>query len=372
MELRGEGTAAAVVPMVAEAPADALGKIQLTQFVSELSQQAKELREEALARFATAMDMPPEILKGTGDTNHWSSWHVEESAVKVHIEPLMTRICDGLNGGYLASALEAIGEDPERYVFWYDTAPLTVRPQKLQDTLNLYDKGVVNREAVIIAGDYKMTDLPTEEEDNARFFREVVLRDTNQLNSPSVREILGLPADFQMAPAQQNGQGPPPPPAPPTGIEPTGPAPLPVGSTAEGAPTEVNNPAAPPPTGVTAGAGVPSWAQQFTANAVVLRAMELAGKRLLGPAERGRHGDVPAHELHTRIKVKDEAHARKILAGAWDHLPFLYSMLDADTDFAAIQPVLEQYCIQLLVSGVPHRIQLLGERLDERGPVRVS
>lgn len=373
MELKGEGTAAAMVPMVAEAPADALGKIQLTQFVSELSQQARELREEALARFATAMDMPPEILKGTGDTNHWSSWHVEESAVKVHIEPLVSRVCEGLNEGYVKSALEAIKKDPNRFILWYDTTPLTVRPQKLQDTQNLYKDRIVSRQAVLDAGDYKETDAPSEDEDNRRFFEEVVLRDTNQLNSPSVRKILGLPDDFQMAPAQQ-GQGPPPPPAPPTGIEPTSPPAIPQGSTAEGAPTEVqNNSTTPPPTGVTASSSVPSWANLAVAsNAAVLRAMELAGKRLLGPADRGRHTDVPAHELHTKIKVRDEDHARKILVGAWDHLPFLYSMLDLWVNVDTLQGTLEQYCIQLLVSGTPHQMQLLGERLRERRLVYVS
>lgn len=376
MELKGEGTAAGMVPMVAEVPGDSLGKIQLTQFVSELSQQARELREEALARFATAMDMPPEILKGTGDTNHWSSWHVEESAVKVHIEPLMTRICDGLDKGYFKAALEAINKDPEKFILWYDTTPLTVRPQKLQDTQNLYKDRIVSRQAVLDAGDYKETDAPSEEEDNRRFFEEVVLRDTNQLNSPSVRKILGLPDDFQMAPAQQ-GQGPPPPPAPPTGIEPTGPAPLPQGSTAEGAPTEVQNNSGnvgtPPPTGVVASTSVPAWATlAVAANAAVLRALELAGKRLLGPAERGRYTTVPAYELHTKIKVKGVDHAQKILVGAWDHLPFLYSMFDLWVDSETLQNTLETYCIELLVSGTPHQVHLLGDRLRERRLVNVS
>lgn len=371
MELKGEGTAAGVVPMVAEAPTDALGKIQLTQFVSELSQQARELREEALARFATAMDMPPEILKGTGDTNHWSSWHVEESAVKVHIEPLMTRICDGLNKGYLDAALKTIGADPEKYIFWYDTAPLTVRPQKLQDTHNLYKDGIVNKEAVIVAGDYKLTDMPTPDEDIMRFTRELMLRNENLFQIPALRKLAGytdemLPPDTIVTP-QNTGSGPPPPPAPPTGIAPTGAAtPLPEGSTAEGAPT----PVAP---AVVASAVMPTWNNMtVVANATVLRAMELAGKRLLGPQERGRHPNVLAHELHTVIPVKGVEHAAKILAGAWDHLPALTAQIDVDIDSNALKNTLETYCIQLLVSRTPHQLSLLGERLMERGLVDVA
>jgi len=360
LSLKGEGTAAGVVPTIVEIPNEALGKVQLTQFISELSQQARELREEALARFATAMDMPPEILKGTGDTNHWSSWHVEESAVKVHIEPLLTRICDGLNIGYLKAALKAINVDPDKYMLWYDTAPLTVRPQKLQDTHNLYKDGIVSREAVILAGDYKLSDMPDEEEETKRFVKELMLRDPNLINSPSIRELVGLPADMLPAPTQ-NGQGPPPPPAPPTGIAPTGaPVPIPVGSTAEGAPTEV----APP---VVAAASIPQWANTMVvANAVTLRAMELAGKRLLTSSNRGQHKETSPQELHTKIRVLGVDHAKRLLHGAWDMLPSLSTHLDPSIDAMALQSTLETYCTQILVAGVPHDVNNLGIRLRER------
>jgi hypothetical protein len=365
LALKGEGTAAGVVPVIVELPADTLGKIQLTQFTSELSQQARELREEALGRFATAMDMPPEILKGTGDTNHWSSWHVEESAVKVHIEPLMARICHGLNIGYFRAALEDLGLDPDRFVLTYDTAPLTVRPQKLQDTLNLYDKNVVSREAVILAGDYKLTDMPSEEEDQKRFVQELMLRDPNLINSPTIREIVGLPIDMQPAPNPQQGAGPPPPPAPPTGINPTAPPPLPEGSTAEGAPTEVATPAP-----VTAAATIPQWMSTIVvADAVTHRAMELAGKRLLTSSNRGQHLGVKPEHLHTRIKVTGVDHAQRILHGAFTMLPDLATHLHAEVDPNALRNVLETYCIHLLLSGTRHDLSLLGGRLKENGLV---
>lgn len=367
---KGEETAGAVVPTIVELPTDALGKVQLTQFVSELSQQARELREEALARFATAMDMPPEILKGTGDTNHWSSWHVEESAVKVHIEPLVSRICDGLTTAYLKAALKTIGEDPDRFIFWFDTAPLTVRPEKLKDTLNLYEKKIVSREAVIIAGDYKLTDVPSIEEELGRFTQEVVLRDPTLFANPAIRKVIGftdemLPPDSIVAPqAGPGGAGPPPPPAPPTGIQPTGTTPLPQGSTAEGAPPEVTPTPAP---GMVASSSVPSWANVFViSNATVLRALELAGKRLLDNRNRGIVHGVPAHELHTKIKVTGPDHAARLLHGAWDMLPLLMGHLDLSVDGQALTNTLEGYCTRLLLGGTQHQVHLLGEELRSR------
>jgi hypothetical protein len=380
LSLKGEGTAAGVVPTIVEMPTDALGKIALVQFNSELSQQARELRQEAIARFATAMDFPPEVLGGTGQTNHWSAWHIEESAVKIHIEPLMTRICDALTTAYLQPALKHLKEDPERFIFWYDTAPLTVRPDRLKDTLNMYEKGLVSRETVIIEGDYKLSDIPDDKEDLMRFTREIMLRDPNLIQSPALRKVAGytedvLPADAVVAPQQQPGApgaGPPPPPAPPTGIQPTGPAPLPQGSTAEGAPTPVEGPAVVAGSSVQ-GAQVPSDITLFVlANAVAVRALEVAGKRLLTRDQRNVVHGVAPEALHTRIRVSGPDHAGKLLAGSWDHLTSLSVHLNVEaTDVQALRNTLDGYCTQRLLSAKAHDAVELRDLMLERGLINV-
>jgi hypothetical protein len=372
--LKGEGTAAGAMPVVIEMPAEALGKIALVPFASELSQQARELRQEAIARFATAMDFPPEVLGGTGGANHWSAWHIEESAVKIHIEPLMTRICDALTTAYLQPALKHLKEDESRFIFWYDTAPLTVRPERLKDTLNMFEKGLVSAEAVRMAGDYKDSEAPSEDEDLMRFTRELMLRDPNLLQSPAIRKVAGysddvLPPDAQVAPAAGTpGAGPPPPPAPPTGIQPTGPAPLPQGSTAEGAPPPVQGP------GMVASTYVPPVITTFVvANAVALRALEVAGKRLLTRAQRATTHDVPPEALHTRIAVNGPEHVGKLLAGAWDHLSTLSAHLGIEeTDVMALRNTLDGYCTQRLLTGQPHDAKALSEAMQERGLLDVS
>jgi hypothetical protein len=219
--LKGEGTAAGVIPMIVEMPLEALGKIDLIQFGSELSHQALELRQEALRRFATAMDIDPSILQGAGEANHWGAWQIMEGQIKVHIEPLMTRMCDGITKGYLKPALKAIKEDPDRYIFWYDTAPLVVRPERGKEAREMYKEGIVSRETVITLNDLKLSDQPDDEEDNKLFIRELMLRDANLFQIPAVRKLAGiseelLPPDTVFPP--QGGAGPPPPPAPPTGI----------------------------------------------------------------------------------------------------------------------------------------------------------
>lgn len=370
--LKGEGTAAGVVPTIVDMPIEALGKSQLIQFTSELSKQALDLRQEAVRRFALAMDMAPEILLGTGDANHWSAWHVGAENVKVHIEPLMTRICDALTTAYLIPALKALKKEPARYTFAYDTAPLVVRPQRLQDTLNLYEKSIASAEAVLIAGDYKLSDAPKPEEDLKRFTRELMLRDPNLFQIPKIREIAGytpaiLPPQEVFTP-QNTGSGPAPPPAPPTGIQENTPPPLPAASTASNALGGPGQNASTPPEARVASASVPDPVTTFVvANAAAIRALELAGKRLLDPTTRGQFPDTPAYLLHTKIKVDGVPHAQRLLAGAWDHLTVLTEHLAMSVDSQALRNTLESYCTVVLASGTEHDANTLGEALRSRG-----
>jgi hypothetical protein len=375
--LRGDGTAAGVLPTFAEAPIEALGKIDLIQFTSELSKQALDLRAEAIRRFALAMDIEPSILSGAGEANHWGAWQIMEGQINVHIIPLMTRICDALTTAYLHPALKAIKQDPEKYVFWYDTAPLTVRPERLKDTREMYDKGLVSRETVLLSGDYKISDAPSLDEEMQRFTRELMLRDPNLFQIPKVREIAGYTAELlppdtvvTVQPPGQGGAGPPPPPPPPTGISATPGGPMPVG------PSEAQNALGgppPAPAGITAAstapvAAVPTSMNMFVvANATVLRALERAGKRLLDRHSRDKWPNVPPYELHTRIRVGGQDHAYRLLDGSWDHLSVLAEAVDPDMDTGKLQDTLQAYCMTLLMEEQPHHVNLLGQYLTHQG-----
>ena len=373
--LKGEGTAAGVVPTFVEMPVDALGKIDLIQFTSELSQRAGELRTEALRRFALSMDIDPSILTGAGEANHWGAWQIMEGQINVHIVPMMARICDGLTEAYLKPALKAIKKDPDRYILWYDTAPLTVRPERLKETLELYDKNIVSGDAVRLAGDYKISDAPEDDEDLRRFTRELMLRDPNLFQIPAVRAVAGyteeiLPAATVVTPMPGSpGAGPPPPPAPPTGIEPTAAGPIPQETEAQ------NAPGGPPPvpSGITASLADPDAyavanANLFVvSNAAVVRALALAGKRLLDRHQRGSWPGVPAHELHTRIMVTGVDHAERLMSGAWEHLSILAEHLDASIDTDQLQEALTGYCYALMCQSRPHQSSLLAQVLRQKG-----
>lgn len=145
------GSAAAATPIVVGVPAEYIGQVQHLKFGLDWADTVLELRTAAIKRLALALDVPPEILLGTGETNHWSAWQVEESAIKVHIEPLLTVICDRLTTSLLRPVLESRGlaEHAENHCIWFETTRLTQRPDKGPEALALWDRGLIKPEVVL-------------------------------------------------------------------------------------------------------------------------------------------------------------------------------------------------------------------------------
>lgn len=363
--LKGHGSAAGVFPILVEMPIEALQamKDEPIRFESVLSEHFTEYWNRASRRLATSLDMPPEVLEGAAETNHWGIWYVEENAIKIHIEPLMTRIVDALTRAYLQPALRALGRDPADFVFEYDTAPLTNRPNRLQDTLNLYERGIVSADAVLRAGNYNpAVDSPEQDEENKRFIRELMLRDPSLFASAPLREAIGIEIDTSVEAIESEETPPPPPPQPQRSVEEdTSPTPELPSNTRPANQT-------PQPT-VTAGSGVELVPEPSPVlvgcNALVRRALEKAGGKLLTRSERGRWPHVPHHELHTRIRVQGEDHAEQLLAGAWSEVSDALEGVDVDPQEVA--SALHNYSKTLLLRSLSHNRTMLNEVLRHRG-----
>lgn len=390
--LRGEGTALGVLPHIIEAQDPE--KFKHLTFSTELTKTAHELRGECIERLGVGMDMPPEVLSGMGDTNHWSGFLIDGYGIKVHIEPLMNRICQALTEAYLVPALMLMGEDPGRYTYAFDTSPLALRPQRLQDALNLYEKGIISAQAVREAGYFRETDKPAIEESAGRTVTEVLLRDPQLFQNAAVREAAGIPESVipqlsMVAPTAQSvglgpggggGSGPPPPLPPPTGIQSELPEPMPstmgnVGSPPKQPGGPIGRPPdnSPPPTGLTASA---MTKQQMgivvVAEATVRRALELANKKNLDKHTRNRWPDVPADELHTRNKVEDVARANRLLLGAFSQLDPMIAVVADNFDTEPLLASLHRYCTRLLIRGIPHEPPMLFTALQEDGVIRAG
>jgi hypothetical protein len=354
--LEGKGTAAQIAPILWQMPLaelQAMSGVQPIRFDSPLSDQAIELRKEQQQKLAIGMNVPVEIQLGGQDMNHWSIWWAGEEFIVKTVQPLMNRIVDALTTAYLIPALRALGKNPERYTYWYDTAPLANSANKLADSLNLYNANppIVSAATVRREGGYTDADAPTKEEIADRFIKEVILRDPTLFAITPIREEIGIDIDTAVP---ELAPGPPPPPTP--GRVPTEPA----------AGQQPNQPAV--TDGGEAGqliasAVPPMSAKAIAANGLVVRALEVAGKRLLTPTHRGVFGDTPAHSLHTKIRVGTGAHAETLLAGAWDQWNFYVPQGLADR--RTLQPVLHSYAKGLLTNSIEHNPTLLAAMLHE-------
>lgn len=159
--IRDRDSAAAVVPLTIKVPDDVVDKIQHITFATPFDEKAKDLRDEAIRRLALGLDAPPETLLGMGGTNHWSAWQIEESTVKVHIEPVLALICDALTTEYLWPVLEEAGvPDAREYVVWFDTTDLTLRPNRSGEAQALYEMGELSGEALRRESGFTPDDAP--------------------------------------------------------------------------------------------------------------------------------------------------------------------------------------------------------------------
>lgn len=202
--------ASALVPIVVTADGEVIANVSHMQFWSELDNHAIELRTEAIRRLALSMDMPPEILTGQGDTNHWSSWSIDESSIKSHTEPLLNRVADDFATGYLRPLLmEGGGEDNEipmspeearTYGIGVDTAEMRLRPNRSQEALELWDRGVLRAETLAIETGFKPDDIQDDAEHRRWFLDKVASGQTTPEVVEAALRALGIALDVRPDP----------------------------------------------------------------------------------------------------------------------------------------------------------------------------
>lgn len=343
--------ASSMVPIVVQVPGELIGQIQHITFYGELQQHLAERMDQAVNRLARTLEIEPEILTGKADMNHWSAWQVDESTISIHVTPLLSRMCDALTAGYVRAALQVLGEDPDAYVLWYDTSMLTVEPDRQKDGLEMWDKGLISSDAVRKAGSWGEGDKPDDEEEARRIALHLVDLDPSKIEWEDIRKAIGgkvaawKPPEPEPAPGADMANGP-------------------AGASQADAPGG----GSPNPDNVRRLPQRPAQSESRQAAALrvgahmaVQRALELVGKRLLTRPYRDRYADVPAHELHTRIRVGDPNRVNELLASADGPAVDLAMLAEAaDLPEMEVATLLSAYCGELVQSGVRHNADLLG------------
>lgn len=283
--VRQPGTAAQIVPIPVEVPAEHVDQFKLLNWSTDLSDRILEMRVSAQKRVATALDVPAEVVMGMGDVNHWGAWQIADTAVSVHAEPLLQLITGDLTRSYLLPVLKSQGEDTDGIVMIADTSDLKVKPDQTKPALDLYDRGELGADSTRRVLGFAESDAPDETELADWAFKKLL---SNAQLATAALQGLGIPIP-QSALAPVNVTSPS-----PTGAETAGQTPAvdttnqPPGTFGE------------PPTG---GSGAAPQ-QQADARVLVLeghvkRALEVARNRVKGGSKTDPLDGVFAYAIQT-------------------------------------------------------------------------
>jgi hypothetical protein len=154
--LAQDGSAASVVPMILRGPYAYLDRIRHLTLDRPLDPKLAELETRLLARLGIGMDVPPEVVTGYADVNHWNVWQVDSDTFKHHQEPITIAGVEALTLGYLrhrmrtAVALGAASwttEQINRLVMWYDPASLVKQPDQRDAANDAFDRNTISAKA---------------------------------------------------------------------------------------------------------------------------------------------------------------------------------------------------------------------------------
>lgn len=325
------GSAEAKLPIIITADGDVLDKAKHLTFWTELDRQAVELRVEAIRRLALSMDMPPEILTGQGDTNHWSAWSIDESAIKSHTEPLLARIADDLAVGFLRPWLEDQGMDAEEareYGIGLDTTEMRLRPNRSQEALELWDRGVLSIRTLLEETGFKVDSYPDAEELRQWFQRKVASGQTTPELVEAALERLGVDLDVQ--------------------VDPNPPEDRPEQQEARPTPSLEDHPDTSPPDPMRA-------AMLAGCEVMVHRALERAGNRLKSKMQ-SRIPGVKTPEMYLYYECSQKTTV-EILEDAWGMVDYFAPKWGISPD--DLRQSLDSYCRAIILERKPHNPELM-------------
>lgn len=158
-QIETPGTAEAAAPLISWVMGEWIEKIKKIDLHDPNNDYLeRDLRNEAITRLAYGMDMPPEALKGLGNTNHWAAMQILGDMWKSHGAQVAQQFCDELSAAYLQPALREAGyPDWQQVVVDYDAAQIVVKADRSDDANNAAKYGVISRD-----GYREMVNIPEE------------------------------------------------------------------------------------------------------------------------------------------------------------------------------------------------------------------
>jgi hypothetical protein len=162
-----EGSASAVVPMLATGPGELGAMIKHVTFARESDQWLVDRMDSIMNRILQGIDMPKEIVTGLQHVRYSNAVVIDEGMYKANIEPLALTFVDALTEVYLRPVLKAQGfsdEELDGVVVWYDPSEIVTRPNKEDEATQGTDRLLLSPAAWRREHGYPESDAPNEED----------------------------------------------------------------------------------------------------------------------------------------------------------------------------------------------------------------
>jgi hypothetical protein len=240
------------------------------------------------------MDLPPEQVigssgiavsgaggSGAGAINHWGVWANEEQTIVAHIEPAL----DDFVGVLTVAVIRTLFPNSV-LVIGYDTATLRLRQDRSKEAIELYDRGLLKGSVALSENGFDPNSDQMDPQEHKIWLLTQITKssatpDQIQESLRLLGVVLNIPTQAQQTDqAAQDSAGGQPGPAQPRNID---------AHPYEGPPREQHD-----------HTPAPYSAELLGCEALVLRALEKSGNKLLNSGKRGKDRDrfTPAHLAH--------------------------------------------------------------------------
>lgn len=175
----------AIVPVLLYGPAEAGTAIRhILPTRSESPKDAQDRMTGYVERYARDIDLPRQVVLGTGDANHWGDWLVDPNTWTYHLSPAGQRIADGLYAGIVAGIIENLGFDTTEYRLVPNASQATVKADQSGTATEVYKTGALRPEAYIEAAGFAAEDMRPDAEEALLALLSSGPDDDQYLNAP--------------------------------------------------------------------------------------------------------------------------------------------------------------------------------------------
>jgi hypothetical protein len=167
--ISNEGDAGAMAPVIITGTKEdiAAAKDSFVRFDREDSPTLIAKLQAALTRMGNSLDIPPEVITGMAEVNHWTAWQIDSSTARHHIEPSARIMADAITTSFIRAALLKLGFPPadvQRLRVWFTLGSLTENPNRRQDAIDAHDRGAIGNKSLRDALGFGDEDAPSQSE----------------------------------------------------------------------------------------------------------------------------------------------------------------------------------------------------------------